>query len=366
MCNQRTKRNGTTSAGTTRYRCTHCGASRTIKRPTSTRKHQLAAFITWLTSKNTQQHTTLGAGRTFRANTAWCWNITPPIKQTGQIHHEIQLDGIYISGMVCIIAYNHSVGVIDYQWAKNENTAAYQALLSRIPAPDVAIVDGGAGFASAAKTCWPETRIQRCLVHIYRNTRALLTSAPRTEAGKSLLKISRALLRVTSLDEAAIWSASLASWHSQYQGFIKERTWLSDGSWQYTHERVRTAYRRLERLVKQGVVFTFLDSDLLREGPISRTTNHIEGYNAKIRAMLREHRGMPVEHQWRAVGWLLWVDAAWGASVDEVIRLEPVPVVALAGRRKEAAVGRSLDELRGVFVVGEGVVVRRGWGGRGG
>ncbi|WP_440456224.1 transposase-like zinc-binding domain-containing protein, partial [Rothia nasimurium] len=29
MCNQRTKRNGTTSAGTTRYRCTHCGASRT-------------------------------------------------------------------------------------------------------------------------------------------------------------------------------------------------------------------------------------------------------------------------------------------------------------------------------------------------
>lgn len=75
---------------------------------------------------------------------------------------------------------------------------------------------------------------------------------------------------------------------------------------------------------------------------------------------------MPVEHQWRAVGWLLWVDAAWGASVDEVIRLEPVPVVALGGRRKEAAVGRSLDELRGVFVVGEGVVVRRGWGGRGG
>ncbi|WP_423817622.1 transposase-like zinc-binding domain-containing protein, partial [Rothia nasimurium] len=41
ICNQRTKRNGTTSAGTTRYRCTHCGASRTIKRPTSTRKHQL-------------------------------------------------------------------------------------------------------------------------------------------------------------------------------------------------------------------------------------------------------------------------------------------------------------------------------------
>ncbi|MGV3016703.1 transposase-like zinc-binding domain-containing protein [Rothia sp. 88186D007BW] len=46
ICNQRTRRNGTTSAGTTRYRCTHCGASRTIKRPTSTRKHQLATFIT--------------------------------------------------------------------------------------------------------------------------------------------------------------------------------------------------------------------------------------------------------------------------------------------------------------------------------
>lgn len=266
--------------------------------------------------------------------------------------------------MVCIIAYNHTVGIIDYQWAKSENTAAYQALLSRIPAPDIAIVDGATGFASAAKTCWPQTRIQRCLVHVYRNTKTLLTSAPRTEAGKSLLKISRALLRVKTLEQAAIWSASLASWHSQYQGFIKERTWLADGSWQYTHPRVRTAYRRLERLVRQGVLFTFLDSKLLEEGSISRTTNRIEGYNAKIRAMLREHRGMPVEHQWRAVGWLLWVDAAWGASVDEVIRLDPVPVVALAGQKKNAPVGLSIDEQRGFFVPGEGVVVRRGWGGR--
>lgn len=268
--------------------------------------------------------------------------------------------------MVCIIAYNHAAGIIDYQWAKTENTAAYTALLSRIPPPDVVIVDGGIGFASAAKTCWPETRIQRCLVHVYRNTKTLLTSAPRTEAGKSLLKISRALLRVTSLDEAAIWSASLATWHSQNQEFIQERTWLADGSWQYTHPRVRTAYRRLERLVKQGVMFTFLDPDLLVEGPVSRTTNQIEGYNAKIRAMLREHRGMSQEHQWRAVGWLLWVDAAWGASVDEVIRLEPVPVVAVGGCKKKASVGPSLGEMGGAFAVGEGVVVRRGWGGRGG
>lgn len=116
--------------------------------------------------------------------------------------------------------------------------------------------------------------------------------------------------------------------------------------------------------MKQGVLFTFLDPKLLEEGSISRTTNQIEGYNAKIRAMLREHRGMPVEHQWRAVGWLLWVDAAWGASVDEVICLDPVPVVALAGQKKNAPAGRSIDEQRGVFAAGEGVVVRCGWGGR--
>ncbi|WP_440456227.1 transposase, partial [Rothia nasimurium] len=45
----------------------------------------------------------------------------------------------------------------------------------RIPAPDVAIVDGGSGFASAAKTCWPDTRIQRCLLHVYRNTKTGLS-----------------------------------------------------------------------------------------------------------------------------------------------------------------------------------------------
>lgn len=116
--------------------------------------------------------------------------------------------------------------------------------------------------------------------------------------------------------------------------------------------------------MRQGVLFTYLDSKLLEEGTVSRTTNQIEGYNAKIRSMLREHRGMPVEHQWRAVGWLLWVDAEWGASVDEVIWLDPVPVVALVGRRKNAPAGRSIDEQRGMFSPGEGVLVRRGWGGR--
>ena len=42
-----------------------------------------------------------------------------------------------------------------------------------------------------AADTWKDTRIQRCLVHVLRNTRTDLTCRPRTDAGKDLLRLVR-------------------------------------------------------------------------------------------------------------------------------------------------------------------------------
>lgn len=191
-------KNGKTAAGTQRWICRTCGSSSVRRRLDVTRSGQIDAFIEWLTGSRTQAELGGGTGRTFRHEHAWCWNIDPQIPVTGQIYDEVQLDGTYLTGGWCLLlAIDGATGtVIAWQWCDTEKTPAWIALLERIAPPRVAVTDGGAGLASALKTCWPETLVQRCLVHVQRNVRREVTTRPRTDAGKALRGLSLALTRI--------------------------------------------------------------------------------------------------------------------------------------------------------------------------
>ena len=73
-CGGRTKRNGRTSSGSQRWRCTACGASTTVRYDdTATR---LDEFLGWLLSKDSQAAMP-GGGRSFRRRTAEFWEVWP-------------------------------------------------------------------------------------------------------------------------------------------------------------------------------------------------------------------------------------------------------------------------------------------------
>jgi hypothetical protein len=215
------------------------------------------------------------------------------IEPTGEIFDEVQLDGIYLQhGHCCSIAYANGC-VVDFQWCTTENATAWGVLLARIPAPAVAVIDGGAGLAKALKTEWPETMVQRCLVHIQRNVRRHLTRRPRTTPGRHLAKLNYALTKIHTLDEAAEWMTGLATWHSQHRAFLHQKTYATDPMattpWWWTHDRVRKAYNLLATQARKGTLFQYLQPELLNQvtGPVSSTTNRIEGgVNAPLRQML--------------------------------------------------------------------------------
>ncbi|MBT2551889.1 transposase [Arthrobacter sp. ISL-5] len=139
---------------------------------------------------------------------------------TGEIHDQIQVDGIYVGSWCCLIAVAGDY-VLGWQWCDTEKKAAWAALLERFPAPRVVITDGGSGIAAALSECWSETAVQRCLVHVQRNVRTYLTSRPRTDAGKALLRLGRALTRIKAPAEAAAWLAGLNDWHQQHGHLVK-------------------------------------------------------------------------------------------------------------------------------------------------
>ena len=94
------------------------------------------------------------------------------IKHAGTIYDQIFIDGTY-TGAGCLIVAATFDHVLAWHWCKRETSLDYQRLLQRIPAPVIAVIDGGQGAASAIKKCWPATVIQRCLVHAQRVVRRL-------------------------------------------------------------------------------------------------------------------------------------------------------------------------------------------------
>jgi hypothetical protein len=214
-------------AGKQRYRCLAWGASRSSERPDVSRRSELEAFLGWLMGTSSQSSfTSFGTARSLRRRTAWCWNIAPRIPVTGEVHDQIQVDGIYVGSWCCLIAVAGDY-VLGWQWCDTEKKAAWAALLERFPAPRVVITDGGSGIAAALSECWSETSVQRCLVRVQRNVRTYLTGRPRTDAGKALLRLGRALTRIKAPADAAAWLAGFHDWHQQHGHLVKARTYRS-------------------------------------------------------------------------------------------------------------------------------------------
>jgi len=78
-------------------------------------------------------------------------------------------------------------------------------------------------------------------------------------------------------------------------------------------------------LVKEGTLFTYLDEDLIAEiGKIPSTNNQIEGgINARLRDLLRNHRGLSVERRIKAIFWWCYMHSPRPLSVSEILKVMP-------------------------------------------
>lgn len=335
---------------------------------------ELNSFVSWLLSKNGQHQLDGWTPRSFRRATAWCWNVEPSILVTGEVYDEIQLDGIRLAyGWWLLIAIDGVTGdTLGWQWAGSENEASWTALIRRLPPPRVAVTDGGKGLKAAIDDCWPTTAIQRCLKHVQRNVVTQTTLRPRLDAGVVLLALVRALLAVKDRKQAAKWLADLSTFKTVFaqrltaktyadaEGAVRPRHVRRHAKWWYTHYRLRRGYNLLEGLARDGHLFTFLEGQFEDFGP-SRTTNRIEGgTNQPVRDLLYQHRGMPSEHQRRAVEWLLFIRSDRPTPIASLIRPEhwqPAP-----SRR---VVDDSIPGDYGTEItIEEGLATRQGWGGR--
>lgn len=112
---------------------------------------------------------------------------------------------------------------------------------------------------------------------------------------------------------------------TRYNRFLSQMTYDENGNSRPTHERLIKAQRSILRLIEEGTLFTYLDEHLQGEiGRMPSTNNQIEGgINSRLRAMLRDHRGMSVERRIKAVFWWCYMHSPKPLSSSEILNLMP-------------------------------------------
>ena len=168
-CSHKLQKRGLTPAGTQRWYCKYCTSSAPKPRPDLSQAFTLERFVAWLLGKQSQTELKLPdsvTDRAWRNQTAWCWSVAPYPEKTGEVHPVILLDGIGVGSLVCLVARTPEF-VVGWCWVDWESSHTWAKLLAQFPSPTVVVCDCQKGILLAIARCWPQSRVQRCIFHVW-------------------------------------------------------------------------------------------------------------------------------------------------------------------------------------------------------
>lgn len=140
--------------------------------------------------------------------------------------------------------------------------------------------------------------VQCCQFHQIKTIKDYIPARAKTEAAKTLRSLALRLCDSSALQ----FTVALAVWHVLYGDFLRERTYgtVNKRCWQYTHRRLRSAYRSLRTNLPW--LFTFEQYPALF---IPNTTNHCDGLFAHVEERIGIHRGISTARRKQMLDYIL-------------------------------------------------------------
>lgn len=285
---------GHTPARKQRWRCMQCATTGIRLRPDTARRHRIQRFRQWLISTMSAATIATKVGitlRGFRKRYRIYWDTEPRSPRWITPSTIVVLDGTSLLPRQCVALIAYGLGCypqMSWVFAERETAAAWSIILARTPPPQFVVCDGQKGLLRAIRMHWPNTTIQRCLIHVVRQSVAWITQRPQTRAGQQLLEIVRALPGVRTRRQKRRWLRKFRKWSRYYVRFLNARTAhpIDAKRWWYTHRKLRRARTLIERSLPH--LFTYV-----RHPHVPRTSNHVEGgINARLHELFRAHRGL--------------------------------------------------------------------------
>lgn len=302
---------GKTSSGKQRYFCTECENTSTRKRIDTKLRIDLKVFVSWITETISLARTAKRLNitpRQLKNRFASFWLYLPLPKPIVQNSEVLIVDGVSVvkHHLVVLVIFDRlRRATLSWFYVVRESYSGWRDIFFELKMqgvePEVIVCDGQKGLIKAIYEVWPQTIIQRCLIHISRQAKTWLTQNPRTEAGQELRLIVKKLTDIKTETEKNIWLKSFDDWQKKYDDFLKEKTRhpIIEKHWWYTHKKLRAVRSLLKNSLNN--LFVYLD-----DPRVPRTSNDVEGgINSRIKDLLRIHRGLIPRHQKVLTSWYL-------------------------------------------------------------
>ncbi len=156
----------------------------------------------------------------------------------------------------------------------------FKELSDKQVSPKAITTDGNTSVILAIKKVWPNTTIQRCLVHIQRQGLSWLRRNPKSQAAKDLRLLLLTVTNIKDHKQKETFISGFNNWEKKYGKFV-----LSLPS----SDKVHSDLQRTRSLVIHALPNMF---HYLEDFNIASTTNKVEGYFSRLKEIYRRHRGM--------------------------------------------------------------------------
>ena len=195
------------------------------------------------------------------------------------------IDWTWISRNICLIIYYDYVNkkVISfwfydserYEYIENDLIILRDEFKYKI---ECFVVDWAKPIKKAIEKIFPNSKIQRCLTHIKRQTRNNISNKPQSNCWKELKK----LITFKSFKNQKLFIKKFHIWEEKHTDFLNERTKKWNNS-RYTHNKLRSAKSH----IKNAIPYMF---HYLKDENIKKSNNDLEGYNWVLDGHIFSHR----------------------------------------------------------------------------
>lgn len=211
-----------------------------------------------------------------------------PIVFMDAVHYKVRIDGRIINkAAYAAIGINleGTKEVLGIWVGENESSKYWLKVLTEIRNRGVkdiliASVDGLSGFSEAIKAVFPETEIQRCIVHQIRNTLGYVSYKHRKEFAKDLKNVYTALNEEVSLNEITLLEEK---WSDRYEIALR--------SWRNNWNELSTYFKYPQEI--RTLIYT---------------TNSMESYNRQLRKVTKSKSVFPSDNSLHKSLYLATID----------------------------------------------------------
>ena len=215
------------------------------------------------------------------------------------------IDATYFPNDLCLVLYyDHDIRYTQlYRMTDQERYLQMREDLENLNVLGVEIAsitcDGHKALLKAIRKVFPNMVVQRCLVHIKRQSQTWLTRRPKAEAAQELYQLSKRITFLKTYEQSNQWLSDMYYWHQRHQLYMNEKTINHQtGRYWYTHK----ALRRTATLIIKAIpdMFHYLD-----DPQIPYTTNLLESFFGHLKEKLEIHRGLRPAAKRNFIKWYL-------------------------------------------------------------